>query len=849
MRSILIHYHIFKNAGSTIDAILRRNFPSACGAIESDRVSARLAPDQLLHYALDNPHLSAISSHTARLPLPSHPHLKVHSILFLRHPIDRIGSVYAFDRRQPEVKTEAIRLAHEADLRGYIHWILHSPASVTISNWQTMWLAASVSDLHDTTANQADLRLALDRLQDLGYFGLVESFDESLMLLQDYLRNAFGALDLSYAVQNRSQDRKASLQARLDEIEAQLGPALYQELLEKNALDLELYRSAVDWFEARVSPTLTRHDPELRAPASVSERSTSHPGLQAGYAADRAPNSAVRGPVRRVLVALFPRASLHGRIARLLNRGRLQIAYQLRVIWLRSPRIAAYYREHGFTATITAAGQMLWPELAERSSIRQLMRVHPRTFAVSDRQALSTAQRKEALEAAASAALRRLFDKLDFPQDVGLVLPPLRKSFGRLRFYRALDDLLAFDECTAADSDQRSLPVLQAAELDPAPDARRRRRILFITGIFPSALHGGGNRVSSFLKILSEENDIYLCTAFHGPDDEESLRELAPYCRSVLKLSPWEFGGKQSAIKAWLQAQSMDVIHYEWPPSLDNYDPDYGRMHVFTYMEAVSLRLVMDMHNAEPLSAPWLEKLLELIHLLRLELVTAAGLHARVAVTTKDAEFFRHLYPSQEYTVLNHGISMDDFVLPDIEPEPNTLVYVGNYRHYPNQDAMALFFEKIWPDVLKSLPDAHIYVVGANPPESILNLADPRHVTITGAVADIRPWIQRASIGIAPLITGAGLRGKVMEYAALRRTFVATAVAMSDLAFRDGVDYLRAEEPRDFAAKIIRLLGDADLRRDMSSRAYDVVRQKYDNRKLVGYLGRLYRRLEKGSGL
>jgi spore maturation protein CgeB len=72
---------------------------------------------------------------------------------------------------------------------------------------------------------------------------------------------------------------------------------------------------------------------------------------------------------------------------------------------------------------------------------------------------------------------------------------------------------------------------------------------------------------------------------------------------------------------------------------------------------------------------------------------------------------------------------------------------------------------------------------------------------------------------------------------------------MSDLAFRDGVDYLRAEEPRDFAAKIIRLLGDADLRRDMSSRAYDVVRQKYDNRKLVGYLGRLYRRLEKGSGL
>jgi hypothetical protein len=72
---IIVHYHIFKNAGSTVDAILRNNFGEACGKYEGNELAAVVKPEQLLKYVLENPHLKVISSHNARLPAPEYPRL------------------------------------------------------------------------------------------------------------------------------------------------------------------------------------------------------------------------------------------------------------------------------------------------------------------------------------------------------------------------------------------------------------------------------------------------------------------------------------------------------------------------------------------------------------------------------------------------------------------------------------------------------------------------------------------------------------------------------------------------------------------------------------------------------
>ena len=291
----------------------------------------------------------------------------------------------------------------------------------------------------------------------------------------------------------------------------------------------------------------------------------------------------------------------------------------------------------------------------------------------------------------------------------------------------------------------------------------------------------------------------------------------------------------------------MDVVHYEWPRSIENYHKDFGRLHIFTYMEAVSLRLLIDMERTELFSTPWVEKLAELISALRLELVDTAALNARIAVTTKDGDFFREIYPYQLYAVLNHGITFDSFVLNDIEPEDHTLIFVGNFQHYPNAEALEFFFEKIWVNIRKEIPDVRIYVVGTNPTEDLLRRSDGEHIIVTDTVADVRPYIQKASICIAPLISGAGLRGKVIEYAALHRPFVATSIASTDLVFKDGVDYFCADTALEFSDKIITLLKDPQLARKMADTAYVTASQNYDNKRLTGFLLSLYEYLESGS--
>ncbi len=404
----------------------------------------------------------------------------------------------------------------------------------------------------------------------------------------------------------------------------------------------------------------------------------------------------------------------------------------------------------------------------------------------------------------------RLFTRLDLQADPARALSLLKEGMRPGWYHLYLTDLFTLEAALAVSDEAPSLPVVQASELPPLKEPVRRRNILFITSQFPHPHHGGGNRVLNFMRQLSRYHDVYLASLFIPEQDREALKAAEPYCRSIYKIPHWRFKRAQGSIRKWLAGKAMDIVHYEWPGSLANYQRANGGVQIFTYMEAVGLRLLMDMRKLDPLSAGWIQKLAELIPALRVEVADAAALQARIAVTTKDAEFFRSLAPSQEYTVLNHGLTFENFVLPETAPEPRTLVFVGNYLHYPNMDAMDWFFGEIWERVRREVPDVRMEVVGTNPPPRLLALSGEQ-VRVTGSVPDVRPHIQKAAICIAPLISGAGLRGKLIEYAALRRTFVATRIAATDLVFEDGRDFFCAEGSAEFAARIVALLKDPAL--------------------------------------
>ena len=452
-------------------------------------------------------------------------------------------------------------------------------------------------------------------------------------------------------------------------------------------------------------------------------------------------------------------------------------------------------------------------------------------------------KRKLLIDATAESAINKLVQLLNINEDPAQVLLLLKKHLGKNKYLQLLDDLFTLIKFVIRSSPDR-IPIIQSKELPISNSQHFNKDILFVTSQTPSQNHGGGNRILNFLKILSEDNNIYLATGYSPREDDELLEYVSQYCRSLYKIPYWRFGNNQSEIHNWLNGKIMDIVHYEWPASLDNYDSEFGRLHIFTYMEAFSLRLLIDLEKTPHLSPIWLNIFSQLIHVLRKEIADTTFLTARIAVTTKDAEFLRMIYPYQEYTVLNHGVILDEFTLPDVESEPQTLVFVGNFRHSPNVDALNYFFNEVWDDVCMEIPSTKIYIVGPHLPKEIARQAINPQVIVTGGVPDVRPYIQKGTVCIAPLITGAGLRGKIIEYAALKRTFVATSIATTDLAYEDGLDYLLANNPSDFAQKIILLLKNDKLRQKMAVSAFNTTQKYYDTRRLVDFLYRLYDRLE-----
>ena len=169
-RSVIIHYHLFKNAGSSVDAILRHNFGDGWVEIEGPD-GKKLTSEMMADYITANPDKVAISSHTAEICLPKIDNVNIIPIFFFRHPIDRIQSAYEFERIQ-DSDSPGSRAAKEGDFSHYMLWRVSTPMMSQIVNFH----AVRLKDFNRfTTMREAHLfrRRAVQTLRQLPVVGLV----------------------------------------------------------------------------------------------------------------------------------------------------------------------------------------------------------------------------------------------------------------------------------------------------------------------------------------------------------------------------------------------------------------------------------------------------------------------------------------------------------------------------------------------------------------------------------------------------------------------------------------------------------------------------------------------------
>jgi glycosyltransferase involved in cell wall biosynthesis len=182
--------------------------------------------------------------------------------------------------------------------------------------------------------------------------------------------------------------------------------------------------------------------------------------------------------------------------------------------------------------------------------------------------------------------------------------------------------------------------------------------------------------------------------------------------------------------------------------------------------------------------------------------------------------------PRKPTAAVLNGVDLDHF-RPSVAPvDPSTILFTGSIDYRPNTDAVLYFAREIFPRILRAQRRATLMVVGMRPPPEITALAGP-NIVITGAVADVRPYLQRATVVVAPLRMGSGTRLKLLEAMAMGKPVVSTALGAEGLAVEGGTHLLVADDPAAFAAEVVRLLDHPSLAAWMGRNGRDLVEREY----------------------
>ena len=188
--------------------------------------------------------------------------------------------------------------------------------------------------------------------------------------------------------------------------------------------------------------------------------------------------------------------------------------------------------------------------------------------------------------------------------------------------------------------------------------------------------------------------------------------------------------------------------------------------------------------------ARWLRRLRIMMELRAYEKRYVRGVRLVTFVSDADAHSFGRRRRGVEVAVVPNGVDLEYFSPGAAESEGpgsacSRVIFVGNFKHQPNEDAAWFLAREIAPLVWQECPEAEFFLVGPNPSDR-MRAQENRRVRVTGLVDDIRPYLLHASVVLLPMRTGTGIKNKLLEAWAAQRAVVATPLACQGTPARDG---------------------------------------------------------------
>ncbi len=215
------------------------------------------------------------------------------------------------------------------------------------------------------------------------------------------------------------------------------------------------------------------------------------------------------------------------------------------------------------------------------------------------------------------------------------------------------------------------------------------------------------------------------------------------------------------------------------------------------------------------------------------------------AITRKDAAFFRK-YCSKPVIDIPYGVYPEEFTPKyDIESTPK-FYHIGSMNWMPNSEGIRWFIEEVLPKTVEKVPDFVYHLAGRNMPEWLKTLKN-KHVEVVGEVPDAKAFVIDHDVAIVPLLSGSGIRIKIIESMALGKTVITTRVGAEGILYDEEVNVIIAENIAKMVEAIRAINENPQIAVRIGQAARKLVEENYDNRKIIARLLMFYEQIKPGS--
>lgn len=219
-----------------------------------------------------------------------------------------------------------------------------------------------------------------------------------------------------------------------------------------------------------------------------------------------------------------------------------------------------------------------------------------------------------------------------------------------------------------------------------------------------------------------------------------------------------------------------------------------------------------------------------------------------MAISNKDYNFFHQLFPNVAGTVIEAGIDMElyqseDDYIPSDKPE---LFHIGSMNWAPNIEGLSWFIEKVWCKINAQFPQLTFTIAGRNMPDKFREYK-MQNLIIKGEVKNANDFILSKDIMIVPLLSGSGVRIKILEGMALGRTIITTSIGAEGLSIENGKNILIANTPDEFIEVIDNCVRTPDICKIIGENAKNYVTLYHNNERITEKIILFYQSLIKNE--